>query len=125
MPRKGETLFQVFYSPRVPYGVTLAVVQGAVNVWSDLYILRLPIPGVWQLQLPLGKKIGVSAMFLTGLLCMTCSNSYILYRAVLTWYSALLASITGLYYRARLHSNGDVTFDLVLVLICVSVSIFS
>ena len=74
MPRKGETLFQVLYSSRVRSGVTLGIVQGAVNVGSDLYILCVPIPRIWQLQLPPGKKIGISAIFLTGLLYVTYSH---------------------------------------------------
>lgn len=68
MPRKGERLFNLLYKPRIRIGVTLAIVQGAVNVGSDLYILCLPIPGVWQLQAPLSKKIGISVIFLTGIL---------------------------------------------------------
>ena len=68
MPRKGESLFNLLYRPRIRIGVTLAIVQGAVNVGSDLYILCLPIPGVWQLQAPLSKKIGISVIFLTGIL---------------------------------------------------------
>lgn len=68
MPREGESLFTLLYRPRMRVGITVAIVQGAVNVASDLYILCLPIPGVWQLQAPLSKKIGISAIFLTGVL---------------------------------------------------------
>lgn len=68
MPRKGESLFTLLFKPRIRVGVAVAIVQGAVNVGSDLYILCLPIPGVWQLQAPLSKKIGISAIFLTGIL---------------------------------------------------------
>lgn len=68
MPRKGESLLTLLYKPRIRTGVTVAIVQGAVNVGSDLYILCLPILGVWQLQAPLSKKIGISAIFMTGTL---------------------------------------------------------
>lgn len=68
MPRKGESLFTLLFKPRIRIGVAVAIVQGAFNVGSDLYILCLPIPGVWQLQAPLSKKIGISAIFLTGIL---------------------------------------------------------
>lgn len=68
MPRKGESLFTLLYKPRIRVGVALGIAQSAGNVASDLYILCLPIPGVWQLQAPLSKKIGISAIFLTGIL---------------------------------------------------------
>lgn len=66
MPRKGESLFTLLYKPRVR--IALGIAQSAGNVASDLYILCLPIAGVWQLQAPLSKKIGISAIFLTGIL---------------------------------------------------------
>lgn len=70
MPRKGESLFDVLYKPRDrPIAQSsLAIAQSAVNVASDIYILCLPIPGVWQLQAALSKKIGLSAIFMTGIL---------------------------------------------------------
>lgn len=68
MPRNGESLLTLLYKPRVRTGVALAIAQSAVNVASDFYILCLPIPGIWQLQAPLSKKIGISAIFLTGIL---------------------------------------------------------
>ena len=44
------------------------VVQGVANVVLDLFILCLPIPIVWRLQLQLQKKLGIIAVFMTGLL---------------------------------------------------------
>ena len=44
----------------------MVVIFGAASVVSDLYLVILPLPAVWSLQLPFRKKIGVSAMFLTG-----------------------------------------------------------
>ncbi len=38
------------------------------NVISDFTILLLPMRSVWKLHMPLRKKIGVSAVFSTGLL---------------------------------------------------------
>ena len=46
----------------------LNIVQGVVGVASDFVIFCLPIPVVWKLQLPWSKKIGVLAIFMTGLL---------------------------------------------------------
>lgn len=67
-PRKGESLLTFLYKPRIRTGVAVSIVQGGFNVGTDLYILCLPIPGVWQLQAPLSEKIGISAIFLTGIL---------------------------------------------------------
>ncbi|KAL9593534.1 MAG: hypothetical protein Q9219_007507 [cf. Caloplaca sp. 3 TL-2023] len=41
---------------------------GIFNIISDFYLLLIPLPAVWTLHLPAKKKVGVSAMFLTGLL---------------------------------------------------------
>ena len=46
----------------------LNIVQGVVGFASDFFILCLPIPVVWKMQLPWSKKIGVLAIFMTGLL---------------------------------------------------------
>ena len=43
-------------------------VQGAFNLVSDFYVLVTPIPAVWALQMPMKKKIGIIAIFMTGLL---------------------------------------------------------
>ena len=43
------------------------VVSGIVNVITDFYVLILPIAMVWSLQLTTRRKIGVIAIFSTGL----------------------------------------------------------
>lgn len=46
-----------------------AFIAGAViNAVSDISILVLPIHKVWQLQMPRWRKIGVSAVFMAGVL---------------------------------------------------------
>lgn len=44
------------------------VAGGAINVVSDFAILLLPVVLISRLQMPLKKKIGVSAIFATGFL---------------------------------------------------------
>lgn len=44
----------------------LIIMTGVVNVASDLYLIVLPLPAVWALNLPLRRKVGISAIFLTG-----------------------------------------------------------
>lgn len=41
---------------------------GYFNLFTDFYILLLPISGVIRLQLPKRRKIGVILIFMTGLL---------------------------------------------------------
>ena len=42
--------------------------QGAFNMASDIVILLLPTSSLWQLKVPLAKKIFITALFGTGLL---------------------------------------------------------
>ena len=46
----------------------LAVILGAISIFSDVFIICIPIPAIWNLHLPTRKKLGVSAIFITGLL---------------------------------------------------------
>ena len=41
---------------------------GAFNVFSDIYILCIPLTAISRLRLPRGKKIGVMVIFLSGIL---------------------------------------------------------
>jgi hypothetical protein len=42
--------------------------SSAINLISDITILVLPLLGISKLQMPLKRKIGVGAIFLTGAL---------------------------------------------------------
>jgi hypothetical protein len=44
------------------------VVMGAISVFSDLYVILIPLPLIWQLRMDTRKKVGVSIVFITGLL---------------------------------------------------------
>ena len=41
---------------------------GFFNVFSDFALLMLPVRSIWKLHVPLKKKLGVLAVFATGLL---------------------------------------------------------
>ncbi|CAG8952740.1 hypothetical protein HYFRA_00008984 [Hymenoscyphus fraxineus] len=58
----------------------LSAAQGIFSTASDLYVLCIPIKLVWGLQLPFRRKLGVSAIFLTGLLACVCSTIGAVYR---------------------------------------------
>ncbi|KAL8724487.1 MAG: hypothetical protein Q9166_007921 [cf. Caloplaca sp. 2 TL-2023] len=72
------------------------IAAGCVNSFSDFVIILLPQRVIWKLQMPLKRKLGVSAIFLTGLfVCMT--------------------SIIRLYYAIRLGQTGDITWNIALM----------
>lgn len=50
------------------------VAGGTINIVSDFTILLLPIVEVWRLHMSTQRKIGVSAVFATGLLYVCCAN---------------------------------------------------
>lgn len=75
------TLYAIFCIPRhekSPLGlgthqcfhqrVHLNLAAGIFNALTDYYILWIPLPIVWGMNLPLKKKIGVALVFLQGLL---------------------------------------------------------
>ena len=48
---------------------TLALLlTGALNLIIDVAIVILPLPVLWRLQMPVARKLGVSAMFSVGAL---------------------------------------------------------
>ena len=47
---------------------TMYLAQAWTDVLTDLMILSLPVPCIWALQMPAKHKIGVTAIFLLGLL---------------------------------------------------------
>ncbi len=58
-----------------------------LNILSDIYLLVIPLAAISRLQMPSRQKLGVSAIFLTGLLFVPLSTDFA------TWTS--LTSHTG------------------------------
>ena len=67
-PHSKMSYLQALASARCAKSRPLNIIIGVFNVVSDLYLILLPLPAVWSLQLPLRKKLGVSMIFLTGLM---------------------------------------------------------
>ena len=44
------------------------VIMGAISVFSDFFVIWIPLPVIWQLHLPVRKRVGVSVIFITGIL---------------------------------------------------------
>ncbi|KAH8705547.1 hypothetical protein BGW36DRAFT_422101 [Talaromyces proteolyticus] len=86
-----------FISESCTYTRILVVYQGVANVIIDIFLLVLPLPAIWTMQMPLRRKITTSAMFSIGL-------------------CACLSSIIGLVYRVRYYSiSSDNTYLVVPV----------
>ncbi|KAH4415151.1 hypothetical protein HBH92_074120 [Parastagonospora nodorum] len=75
-----------------PDGVVqiLSVTTGSINLFTDIYLLFLPLPAVYDLSLPRARKAGVMAIFLTGSV-------------------GCVMSAIALYYRKRTYGGGRVT----------------
>ncbi|KAL6713085.1 hypothetical protein ACLMJK_009206 [Lecanora helva] len=75
-------------------GQPLSIVIGSFNLASDLYILCLPLPAVWSLQMAKRRKIGISAIFSSAI-------------------AAVISSILTIVFRTRLSRSRDQTWDIV------------
>ena len=67
-PSKGRTWLEMSFTPKCRSLQDYGIAQGTMNLISDFYLLFIPIPAVLSLQLPMRKKIGVIAIFMTGFL---------------------------------------------------------
>ena len=65
-PCPGESFATHYLDGLDRQGAQLAIPMSAIGLVFDLYIITLPIYGVWQLQLPTQKKLRISLVFLTG-----------------------------------------------------------
>lgn len=68
LPRRNESWLSTSYAARCDPASKLGNVQGIYGVISDLYIFILPLPVLWHLQMPLRRKLGITAIFFTGLM---------------------------------------------------------
>ena len=63
---------QKYWNPLLPgHCISQAVasyITGVFNIISDLYILILPMPCIWGLQLDTGRKLRIMGIFSVGLL---------------------------------------------------------
>ena len=68
-PRRGQSSLMSFTAPSCVGGATkLGIAQGVANIIGDFYLLLTPVPVIWKLQLSFQRKIGVTAIFMTGFL---------------------------------------------------------
>lgn len=67
VPRPGQSWMYTTFT-HVKMEADVSVAQGYFGVFSDLFILAIPLKLVSDLSLQRKRKIGVLAVFLTGLL---------------------------------------------------------
>ena len=68
VPGFKESLQQGVPTPQPYIGSRLPIPSASLSLVLDVYILVLPVTGVSKLQLSLWRKIGVTVVFLTGLM---------------------------------------------------------
>ncbi|MCJ1312322.1 hypothetical protein MMC25_005996 [Agyrium rufum] len=73
-----------FEGPKQTSSAVLSMPLPGVGLGIDLYILVIPIIGIWNLQLPLQRKIGVGLVFFTAILAVIASLLSIIYRVTIT-----------------------------------------
>ena len=54
-------------SPNTLFGITMY--QGVLMFLADVIIIVLPMPAIWKLHLPLGKRFLILGMFSLGMNC--------------------------------------------------------
>ena len=67
-PGPSESWVSPTFDARCKPTYKLSQAHGWFGLLSDLYIFFLPLPVLWGLHMPLRKKLGVTAVFLTGLM---------------------------------------------------------
>ena len=60
-------IWQRWVPGRCVNGMVVLIFSNVINSLSDFAILLLPIGCIWRLQLPLRRKLAISAVFATGL----------------------------------------------------------
>lgn len=90
---------------------TLSYASGAINVLSDIYVLILPIPCVWQLNMEFYHKIRILLILGLGVLYDVSISSNICDSANLLCCSACATSIIRLRMTYKLDSR-DTTWNL-------------
>ena len=83
--RPGESWAVTLLSQHWVEAYNFFLPPGIVGTLLDWYLLILPIPAVFSLNMTLAKKIGVLSIFMTGGLAAT-------------------ASIVSLYYRSQMYA---------------------
>lgn len=105
----GECVKQTRDTPKI---VQITIAGAAVNVFTDVMILIIPVPVVWKLQLPRRQKIAVLAIFATGAL-YECLSPYGFWGKLTLHPSVTAISIARLAVVVTTKTGADITWDIV------------
>ena len=67
-PRSHEGWLSPRFVTRCNRANVFATIMGVFNLVSDLYLFILPLPVLFRLQMAFKRKLGITAIFLTGLM---------------------------------------------------------
>ncbi|KAA8569705.1 hypothetical protein EYC84_001292 [Monilinia fructicola] len=81
-PRRGETWQTHLFTDEQQYAQIYASPFSAVGLVIDLYLLVLPLKAVYDLYLPLKRKLAVGVVFLTGIFACIASTLSVYYRFI-------------------------------------------
>ncbi|PWY93004.1 hypothetical protein BO94DRAFT_358235 [Aspergillus sclerotioniger CBS 115572] len=82
-PAPGQSWQASFVSTRYNHSLYISIPIAVGSLVLDLYILLLPMAPIWNLQLKMSKKLGVMAVFATGLIACVASSLSIYFKTVL------------------------------------------
>ena len=106
--RNGQPYIVQYNAPQfVENAENLTLASAIINFISDLYLLWLPMPLVWNLQLTRKRKLGIIAIFLTGILYN--SLVYAL-KAAKCSFRACISSLVSIVIRALWGHDPDNTW---------------
>lgn len=101
---------------REPLLKIFTVINGVFGIFSDIYLLVIPIRSIFQLHLSIQRKFGVSSIFLIGILWVTVSLPRHRFSCAKSFESsAISCSVAGLFYRVKLLHEQDIAWFIVLV----------
>lgn len=112
VPWPGESFSSLTVVERCTHQETWAVVQGPLNMLLDFYILYLPIPMVWKLQMGQRRKIGVTAIFMTGFIACIASTLSLAFKI------ELVTSSDTLWNAARVDILNIVELNVAIMVAC-------
>ncbi len=76
-PNPGQTWQEGFLNDRYTKSFNMTIPIASGSLFLDTYIFVLPLIAVSKLRLSTKKKIGVMAVFATGLMCAACPSPFL------------------------------------------------
>ena len=85
---------------------------GVFNAVSDFVVLLIPQQTIWKLQMPLTRKLSVSALFMIGLMWVINASFHASpYNPLMMYFSACVSSAIRVYY-SKVSLSYDIPYNL-------------